>query len=103
MGCMGMSMTDFCRCAPSEFYAAWKAHREAEERRERGAWERMRMECLCTLQPYSKRRLKARDVMVFPWEEQTDTAGVETPPHEELSREEMMERYKRAMAARGLK
>ena len=118
MGCMGMTMKDFCQCAPSEFYAAWKAWSDAEDRRERGAWERMRMESVCVLQPYAKNRLKAKDVMVFPWETEagtktaawkrhrtggaTDTTG-EGTAEAPCGREEMMERYRRAMGARGLK
>lgn len=98
MGCMGMSMEDFCRCAPSEFYAAWKAYSTHETRLEQGAWERMRMECLCTLQPYSKKRLRAQDVMVFPWEKaERKTTSVKT-----LSHEDMLKRYEEMKRQRGL-
>ena len=40
MGCMGMSMDDFCRCVPSEFYAAYEAWQELDSRREQAKWER---------------------------------------------------------------
>lgn len=93
MGCMGMSMDDFCRCTPSEFYAAYEAWGDVEERRERGAWERMRMQCLCSLQPYSKKRLGVWDLMKFPWEEETTHREEKK---EELSHDEFMERYKKA-------
>ena len=101
MGCMGMSRDDFCRCTPSEFRLTWEAWSEREERRERSAWERARMECLCMLQPYSKNKLRAQDVMVFPWEKEDDGAAKADRP--ELSREEMMERYREAMRRRGLR
>ncbi len=101
MGCIGMSYDDFCRCAPSEFTAVWRAWQEAEERREQGEWERLRMSCLCMLQPYSKKRLRAEDVMRFPWEtgESPGTRG-STP---ELSAEEMEARRQAAMERYGLK
>lgn len=99
MGCMGMSMDDFCRCAPSEFYEAYEAWNEHQERMERGAWERMRMQCLCSLQPYSKRRLKASDLMTFPWEKETTH---EKEKKEELSHDEFMERYRKARERFGL-
>lgn len=108
MGCMGMSMDDFCRCAPSEFHAAWEAWNEHGQRLERGAWERVRMQCLCSLQPYSKNKLRASDIMTFPWE----TSGSEerrvkseesngSSGHEELSHEEIMARYREARKRMG--
>lgn len=99
MGCMGMSMDDFCRCAPSEFYAAYEAWGEARERRERGEWERTRMQSLCMLQLYSKKRLEPGDVMRFPWEE-SKKKGAENK--KSISREELMERYRLARERAGL-
>ena len=99
MGCIGMSMEDFCRCAPSEFYWVWHAWSEREQRLERGAWERMRMECLCSLQPHSKKKLEARDVMTFPWEKNTGTVHEK----ETLTAEELRERMERAKARYGLR
>lgn len=100
MGCMGMSMDDFYRCAPSEFYEAYGAWGEMQERMERSAWERMRMQCLCSLQPYSSKKLRADDLMRFPWEE--GEAHVDTSEREQLSHEELMERYRKAKERAGL-
>lgn len=97
VGCIGMSVEDFCRCTPSEFKAvsdAWSRHREQLER---GRWERVRMTCLCSLQPYSKKRLSAEDIMEFPWERKPES------PREELSKEEELARYGAAKRAYGLK
>lgn len=94
-----MGIEDFERCTPSEFAAIagqWRREREAEER---GAWERARLTCLCILQPYSRRALRARDVMEFPWDAEGEA---EASPGRELSRAEVMERYRRAKAAAGL-
>jgi hypothetical protein len=97
MGCIGMSMEDFCRCTPSEFYGVWHAWSEREQRLERGAWERMRMECLCSLQPHSKKKLAARDLMTFPWEKEAEREK------ETLTAEELRERMERAKARYGLR
>lgn len=104
MGCMGMSMNDFCRCIPSEFYEAYEAWIEMREAQERGAWERMRMQCLCSLQPYSKDRLRAQDIMRFPWEEESEERRVksEESSSPSLSHEEMMARYREAKQRMGL-
>ena len=96
VGCMGMSYDDFCRCTPCEFkcvFDAWQRHHELMRQEDR---ERVRMMCLCMLQPYSKRRLKASDVMSFPWER----AAVKA---ERVTDEELMERYKAAKARWGLR
>ena len=98
MGCVGMSMDDFCRCAPSEFHEIWKAWSEGEQRRERGAWERMRMECLCSLQPHLKTKLTAKDLMVFPWEKETEEIKKET-----LTKDELRERMELAKVRYGLR
>ena len=36
---------------------------------ERSAWERMRMLATICVQPYSKKRLKATELMRFPWDD----------------------------------
>ena len=97
MGCMGMGMDDFCRCTPSEFRVTWDVWHEMHEQRERGAWERMRMQCLCALQPYSTKNLEAKDILCFPWDEGNEKK------EEEISKEEMMRRYREAKAAANLK
>lgn len=100
MGCMGMSMMDFCLCTPSEFYETWKVWNEMQLRREREAWERARMECLCTLQPWSKKRLKARDVMRFEWDD--NSVDSKCSRSNEMSREEIMKRYREARRKVGM-
>ena len=85
--------------SPSEFYEIWKAWSEGEQRRERGAWERMRMECLCTLQPHSKTKLAAKDLMTFPWEKEPE----EEAEKETLTKDELRERMDRAKARYVLK
>ncbi len=108
MGCMGMSMDDFCRCTPSEFYEAYYQWHDMRGRQERLAWETVRTQCLCSLQPYSKRKLKPQDVMLFPWEEEKSEDGREkseerrVKSEESVGREELMARYRSIAKARGL-
>lgn len=97
MGCIGMSMDDFCRCTPSEFYEAYGAWAEWEQNREKELWERARTVCLCSLQPYSEKQLRPQDVMIFSWEKEEDSGEAE-----EISHEEMMKRYHEAMRQRGM-
>lgn len=102
MGCMGMSKDDFCRCTPSEFYAAYDAWWQRETDLERGRWERMRMQCLCSLQPYSKKQLRVQDFMNFPWESEEQNATSCRSQQNGQSREEIMERYREAKKRAGL-
>ena len=55
------------------------------------------MECLCTLQPYSKKTLEADDIMEFPWEREQKSEETK-----EMDKEETMRRYREAKAAAGL-
>ncbi len=98
MGCIGMSRPDFERCTPSEFRAVYLSWQQREEVRERGAWERARMSCLCSLQPYSKNTLKPTDIMEFPWEKEQSSSISRSITHEDLK-----ERYQNAKKKYGLK
>ena len=65
---MGMGFSDFCSCTPSEFrevYEAWKLH---DEYSVRSSWEQTRVLCTAMLQPYSKKKLRVRDVFPLPWD-----------------------------------
>ena len=96
-----MSLHDFCQCTPSEFQAihdAWHSHWTHSEH---SAWERTRLESLCTLQPHSKKKLKASDVMEFRWDKDSEKA-VEKK-RAAVSDEEIAERYAQAKARYGLK
>lgn len=105
MGCMGMSMDDFCRCTPSEFYAAHAAWQEYRDGEARSQWERTRMQCLCMLQPYSKKRLRAQDVMQLPWDERgkgLSGKAESTEAQKALSHDELMARYRAAKKRMGI-
>jgi hypothetical protein len=73
----------------------------------RAQWERTRMTALCSIQPHSSKSLRPQDVMAFPWDAEeggghvADDArrGDEHPA--ELTREELMERYRKAAREAG--
>jgi len=75
------------------------------------------MQCLCSLQPYSKKQLRAEDVMRFPWDGSEERRLKSSLSEEgrvkseefscssgqrELSREEVMARYREAKRKLGL-
>lgn len=87
VGNIGMSFDDFCQCSPSEFSAIATAWHKGQEQLNRQQWEQARMLCLCSLQPYTKDRMKPTDVMRFPWD---GDCGDED---EKLSTKEIWERF----------
>lgn len=101
MGCIGMSMDDFCRCTPSEFQQVAKAWNASLERRERTSWEQVRTSCLCMLQPHSRQRLAPTDLMVFPWEKEKP-ANKPATSGKKTSTEELMRRYAEAKKRYGM-
>lgn len=102
LGCIGMSMQDFERCTPSEFKAVFDKWQKCSELREQSEWERVRMSCLCALQPYSKKRLSASDIMEFPWEKDKQAAQSHTGRVEE-SVEQLRARMQKEAERLGLK
>jgi len=95
MGCLGMSLRDFERCTPFEFHSVFEAWSKHAEMRDRSEWEKTRYLCMCILQPYSKKKLRPVDVVVFPWERSTESKEV-------LSSEEQEARYQAALKRYGI-
>ena len=80
-----MSLVDFHRCTPEEFRAIYDFWSKNERESHRAMWETTRVLCLCVLQPHSRKRLNARDIMEFPWdnfEETTQRRCEENDPRE---------------------
>lgn len=95
VGCIGMTVDDFCRCTPHEFNAVYEGWTESEKRRERAAWERTRMQCTTMLQPYSDHQLDPQDVFRFTWE-------VEEESTSKQSAKEIWERFEEVKREQGL-
>lgn len=97
---MGMSLKDFDLCTPPEFKKIFEKWREGEEQQMRRSWEQTRQLALCMLQPWSKNKLEAEDVMVFSWERAA------APQHSEQKAMTAFERkrhYEEVKKARGLR
>ena len=94
-GCIGMSLRDFFRCTPSEFYAINSAWRELCDAEQQGAWERSRFVAATLLQPHTRRHLKPRDICLFPWEKQSSAHGAETTENNNRSTRERFEELKK--------
>lgn len=82
-----MSPRDFWESTPAEFAAAMTAWHAAEETRERGAWERMRILAAITVQPHCKKRLSARRLVPLPWDGKNTPGNRSRPTKEELEAE----------------
>lgn len=104
LGVVGLGLDDFMALTPDEFAAVWRVWSDRSEATNRDQWERTRLECCCVLQPYTRDTLRPVDVMKFPWDNQTAATTGETPkaPAPELTREQIMQRYREAKAAAGL-
>lgn len=69
MGRVGMSMDDFCRCAPSEFSRIVEAYRLREETAYRAGWEQTRIQVVSVANMFSKHPLRPEKTFPLPWDE----------------------------------
>ena len=90
LGCVGLSLPDFCALTPSEFRAVCDAWGRRNEGLEQGAWERMRLLATITIQPHVKKRLTPGQLLPLPWDRKRPAA----PP---VSKEQDMERLRKRM------
>ncbi len=84
IGCIGMSLDDFCRCYCEEFEAichAWSDMREGENR---DNWERMRMLASITISPHVKKPIPPKKLIPLPW----DKENPEKPERDDLTIEQ---------------
>ena len=96
LGCIGLRYDDFCRLTLEEFSHIYEQYNEREEMEERSAWERMRMLATICVQPYSKKRLKANELMRFPWDEEQNGSPTRPPQREGVvSKEEALKRFEK--------
>lgn len=100
MGCIGLSLDDFCRCTPSEFYAVFDGWNQNRTAVYRTGWEQTRFLALAALQPHSSKPLRPGDIMPLPWE--TENRPDDTKKADEMSSADIMERYKAAKKRYGL-
>ena len=65
-----MTTAVFYDLTPREWSNLVRGWSEKENRREQGAWERVRWQTAVLINPHTKKRIKPKDLMVFPWETQ---------------------------------
>lgn len=63
-----MSLSDFCSCTPCEFESVYKQWQHRKEEDMKTKWEQTRFLAAISLQPYSKKTLRPKDIIEFPWE-----------------------------------
>lgn len=93
---MGLGLDDFCSCTPSEFWKIYESWQTQAEHAERESWEQTRVLCASMLQPYSKKRLRGRDVFPLPWDDQSVAmASRQTEPISDVERQARYEAAKK--------
>lgn len=96
-----MSRTDFERCTPAEFYQTYEKWNERRKAEERSQWEQTRVIAMYLVQPYSKKRVTAKDVLPLPWDDEQQSHQ-QQPPREQLTEEEITRRYAEARRRYGM-
>lgn len=92
VGCIGLSVEEFCRLGVTEFSYIYKHYTEAEAYKQRDKWERTRTLAAICIQPYSKRSLKPKDVLPLPWDSEQKSVRTET-----VGKDEAMKMFEKLM------
>ena len=79
-----------------EFEAVSDAYREHREYEIHDGWERMRMHASICIQPHVRKRVSAKDLIKFPWDNKQHINKKPIPSKEEAMKayNELMERLK---------
>lgn len=91
---MGMSLSDFCSCTPSEFkkiYEIWYAREERQVHRE---WEMTRDIIVTYAQTHSTKVLDKQKIMPFPWDKK-GLKSKESPPSTEARMKKVLDRLQK--------
>ncbi|MDO5395654.1 MAG: hypothetical protein Q4F07_06790 [Bacteroidales bacterium] len=68
VGCIGLSLDDFCNCDYDEFESICRSWSEMTEGQTREAWERARMIATICIQPHLRKRISPQKLLPFPWD-----------------------------------
>ncbi|WP_302612343.1 hypothetical protein [uncultured Muribaculum sp.] len=71
VGCIGLSLDDFCKLGYGEFESICKAWREMREDECRDAWERARTVAAISIQPHIKKKITPVQLLPLPWDKKT--------------------------------
>lgn len=67
VGIIGISYNDFCRCAPDELEAIFRAYSEVRQEDRQDEWERMRIAATIGIQPHVRRKITPQKLLPFAW------------------------------------
>ncbi len=90
VGCVGLSLDDFCRLYFEEFESVCKAWREMNDNQERQAWERTRILAAISIQPHVKKKITPKQLIPLPWDNNKQKPKSDEP---ELTKEELKARF----------
>jgi len=68
LGEMGMTVDELYDMTPRQFQNKRKGFQRVFERNIQTIWESTRWNAAVTIAPHTKKRLKPRDLIAFPWE-----------------------------------
>lgn len=68
VGCIGLSLDDFCSLYYDEFESIFEAWHDMTETADRGAWERMRLLAAITVSPHTKKTVTPKKLVPLPWD-----------------------------------
>ena len=70
-GQIGLMPSSFYDLLPREWANMVNGWNEKQNRKDQSEWERVRWQTTILLNPHTKKSIKAKDLIVFPWESQT--------------------------------
>lgn len=68
VGCIGLSLDDFCGFYHDEFESIFEAWHDMTETADRASWERMRLLAAITVSPHTKKTVTPRKLLPLPWD-----------------------------------
>lgn len=71
LGCVGLSLDDFCLLRQEELESVFKVYTSERDFFVRDGWERMRQHAAVSMQPHVRKRISARDLFHFGWDDTT--------------------------------
>lgn len=95
VGCVGLSIDDFCKCDIDEFEAICRAWSDMLEAQNRDDWEQMRLLAAVSIQPHVRKRIIPRQLIPLPWDNQKVRNRNDRAATPALTPEQRQARFKR--------
>lgn len=68
IGSIGLSLTDFCCLTIDEWNEVHKSWLDRENQFQKAEWERLRTLATITIQPHCRKKVNAKQLLPFPWD-----------------------------------